>query len=615
MFILGIVGIFQVLLFPGLIFRKFFTLPKGFWIRFSAIVGISLIANYLFVFITTILGIFTQITSLIAVALEIIAILYLYRKDILSIKISDFLASVWDGLISPIHKIFPKINAEDEEEKSKAILNIFAILLFVAALIAIELIFRVFRYNIGQIFTKWDAVLSWNKWAAIWATNTFPVNTEDYPQLIPTNWAMIYALIGNNGIQFFAKAIMPLFPLLIMFVLLSLGIQTNNPGFFISIITLRLVFKKFLTEYLASGYMDIPLTFFGFMAIIFLWYVYKEKDEAKKFRWWILSTLFSSGAAITKQAGLYILGLDFLLGFYFVFGIKIKLAFATHWKKILIIVAIILVIAVPWYGIKAVQFALGESHSHIAIPIQSTNRVHQEDTLIDTAISALQGLGKYFYFFLLAIPAFLFIDNFWRWILVLFVIPYTLIWSAYASYDTRNLAITFPIYTTIIGLGLWGFSNWFLALLKKIKFFKVPLFIPLMLLIGGLLIGLNYTFSESYLSEKQIERQRQLFSPGLNEQLLAYFDDSPEDLKVLTVYPLDLIPGLHGQVNFAFNDLGQFEDYINSGEIDYVLYPQYTNQEIKDAISTGEETGRFTFILSNSDWIPYTLISVNSDSD
>ena len=120
MFILGIVGIFQVLLFPGLIFRKFFTLPKGFWIRFSAIVGISLIANYLFVFITTILGIFTQITSLIAVALEIIAILYLYRKDILSIKISDFLASVWDGLISPIHKIFPKINAEDEEEKSKA---------------------------------------------------------------------------------------------------------------------------------------------------------------------------------------------------------------------------------------------------------------------------------------------------------------------------------------------------------------------------------------------------------------------------------------------------------------------------------------------------------------
>ena len=157
MFILGIVGIFQVLLFPGLIFRKFFNLPKGFWIRFSTIVGISLIANYLFVFITTILGIFTQITALIAVGLEIIALIYLYRKEILSFNIGDFLAAVWDGLISPIHKIFPKINTEDEEEKSKAILNIFAILLFVAALVAIELTFRVFRYNIGQIFTKWDA--------------------------------------------------------------------------------------------------------------------------------------------------------------------------------------------------------------------------------------------------------------------------------------------------------------------------------------------------------------------------------------------------------------------------------------------------------------------------
>ncbi len=37
-----------------------------------------------------------------------------------------------------------------KKKKNKAILNIFAILLFVAALVAIELTFRIFRYNIGQ---------------------------------------------------------------------------------------------------------------------------------------------------------------------------------------------------------------------------------------------------------------------------------------------------------------------------------------------------------------------------------------------------------------------------------------------------------------------------------
>jgi len=611
MFILGIIGILQILILPGLLFRKFYDLPKGFWFRLATLVGVSLITNYLFVFITTILGIFTQITTLIFIVLEVGVIAYLYRKEILSFSINDFLTRLWNGLISPIYKIFPKLSAEDEDEKSKAILNILAILLFVAALVAIELIFRVFRYNIGQVFNKWDAVLSWNKWAAIWATNTFPATTEEYPQLIPTNWALIYTLIGNNGIQFFAKAIMPIFALLIMFVLLSLGIQTNNPGFFISIITLRLVFKKFLSEYLASGYMDIPLTFFGLMAMVFLWLVYKETDKDKKFRWWILSTIFSAGAAITKQGGLVLLAVGTLLGFYYTFGFKIKQAFVNNWKKILIIFVIILVVVVPWYGLKIVQFVQGEGRLHLITPITSTNRVHRGDSPVENMASALLGLDKYFYFFLLVIPATLFIDNFWRWILVLFVIPYTLTWSAYASYDTRNLAITFPLYTSIIGLGLWSFTNWVLKLLKKIKFLQLPLYIPLIVIISGGLFGLNKVYSKAYLAEKQVELQQQLFSPSLNEQLLAYFGDMPDDIYILTSYPVDFIPGLQGEINYLFDDLEKFEDYINSGNIDYVLYPRQTTQSIKDVITAGEETGQFTFILSNSDWIPFTLIKVN----
>ncbi len=110
MFILGTIGILQVLLLPGLIVRKFFDLPKGFWLRMAAIMGISLITNYLFVFISTLLGIFTQVTAIILLILEIGALIYLYRKEILATSISDFIVTFWHGLIAPIYKIFPKLN-------------------------------------------------------------------------------------------------------------------------------------------------------------------------------------------------------------------------------------------------------------------------------------------------------------------------------------------------------------------------------------------------------------------------------------------------------------------------------------------------------------------------
>lgn len=615
MFALGIIGILQVLLIPGLIIQRFLILPKGFWIKASAIIGLSLITNYLFVFFMTLLDIFTQFSVLVLVLLESITLIYFYRKEIWTISLDDSLAMLWNGLITPIYTLFPQLNSKNKSKKSEPLLNIFSILLFIAAIIAIELIFRIFRYNIGEIFNTWDAVLSWNKWAVSWANNIFPIQTEDYPQLVPTNWAMIYVIIGNTSVQFFAKSIMPIFSLMIMFTLLSFGIQFNNAGFFISVITLRLVFKKFLNEYIASGYTDIPLTFFSLISILFLMLLQKETDEHRKINWWILSTIFASGAAITKQAGLYILAINLILGFYFIFGLKIRRAFQSNWKALLTILILAFMIVAPWYGTKAIQFAMGIGQSHLATPVQSTNHVHQQNSIIATAISAFGSLDKYFYFFLIAIPAFIFVDKFWRWILVLVVVPYTLIWSVYASYDTRNLALTFPLYTTIIGLGLWSFTKWTLTQLKKIRFFQIKLIIPLFLIIGGIVLGLTFKYDSTFLENKQVELQTQLFSPNLNQQLISYFADKPSDISVLTPYPLDYIPGLHGQVTFFFNDLEQFRDYVNSESIDYILYPGYTAQSIKNDIANGEEEGKFTEILSNSDWIPYTLIEINNNTN
>ena len=139
--------------------------------------------------------------------------------------------------------------------------------------------------------------------------------------------------------------------------------------------------------------------------------------------------------------------------------------------------------------------------------------------------------------------------------------------------------------------------------------------IPTAILIAGALLGFSRIYTEKYLTNLQTERQKQLFSPGLNQQLMDYFADLPGDIKVLTPYPLDYIPGLHGQITFTYGDLEAFNAYVDSGDIDYLLYPEYTSQPIIEEITAGEETGKFTYILENKEWISFTLIKINQTQE
>ena len=610
MSILGIFGILQVLFIPGLIITKFIPLPKAFWVKVTSIIGLSLITNYLVVFSSTVLGIFSQPFVLVLFLCEVSILVVFYGKSIWSIRFDTFFTNFWNSFINPLRSLFPTIHANDEEKSYKAVHLIATVVFFIAALVAVELIIRIFRYNLGQIFNTWDAVLSWNKWATQWAQGRFPRGTEDYPQLFPANWAMIYAFIGNFEIQFFAKAIMPLFPILTLLILLSLGIRQKNPGYFISIILLRLTYKKFLSQYLASGYMDIPLTFFALLAVIYLSMIYLEEDQEKRFHWWFLAVIFASGASIVKQPGLYILLWTIPIGYFLTKKEGIATYLKRNWQKIISIIVVIMIIVAPWYLVKNIHFALGIDSSHINIPYRSTSRVHQQGSPIATILPALLSLGKYFYLFLFIIPSLVFVNSFWRSIGIFIVIPYTLIWAMYASYSTRNLTLVFPLFTTIIGLGCWAITRKTSMLLEKINFFRIRIFIPISLLFLGFLIGLGFTNDNQTLYEEQKELQEQLFSPGLNNQLIEYFKDKPDDLRTLTNYPLDYIPSLGGQITFYFDSLEEFSKHIESGKIDYILYPAHTSQSILDEIEHGIEQGFYSVVLQNSEWIPYTLIKI-----
>ena len=62
-------------------------------------------------------------------------------------------------------------------------------------------------FSLGQVFEAWDAIVSWDRWATIYASNNLPVDTHYYPQLLPVIISIPYVLINDNTIVIFSHRI------------------------------------------------------------------------------------------------------------------------------------------------------------------------------------------------------------------------------------------------------------------------------------------------------------------------------------------------------------------------------------------------------------------------
>ena len=159
--------------------------------------------------------------------------------------------------------------------------------------------------NWGSVFTSNDDVASWDRWAQDWFLNRFPLITDLYPQLLPANWSITYALLGTQEVKMFAKAMMPFFPLAILFLFVSLARNRKHTvylaGCFIAAV---LLFQYVGRDFLITGYADIAFAFFCFLTF----YVLYDSEPGDLANARLLALFFASGAAITKQGGLIALG-------------------------------------------------------------------------------------------------------------------------------------------------------------------------------------------------------------------------------------------------------------------------------------------------------------------
>lgn len=609
MFTLGVLGIFQTLFFPGLMIKKFIQYPRNFFFLIASIVAFSLITNYLIVFLLTTLGIFIRWIVIFLFIIEMFVLLYLYRQALLNFNIGQFFQKLWNSIAHSIVSLFPTVE-NDENALIKVVKYGLMLASLIIGLIAIEWIFRFFRYNLGEVFNTWDAVVSWNRWAVDWASNHFPYSTQDYPQLIPANWALIYQFIGTTEIQFFSKAIMPLFPLLIFLMLLGLGFETRNPAFFLAIELTRLIIKKFSAEFIAAGYVDFSLTFFVLLSFIMLFLAYKSENLDDRLRYLFLSFIFVSGAVVTKQPGFFALFGIILITLLFVVRKDLSDIFKLYKKQILFLLIMMGLIIIPWYLLKGIQFLIGTDQTHLLGALQDTNRAHNNQSLFANLIPGLMSLGKYLYVVLFIIPGLFFMEKFWRIIALLITIPYVALWAAYASYDSRNLTMIYPFIAILFCSGLVGAIFWVLKKMEKLPLYKIP--VSILLLISLLFaIGLSFIWSDEILFANQIEKQKMIFSSELNGKLYDYFSNGPVQGKILTNYPVNYLPGFEKtQKAILFQNVNEIRNNLEAAETQYVLYPSNVSGDIEVLIDDWIDLGKISVIFETDSWIPYTFARV-----
>jgi len=213
--------------------------------------------------------------------------------------------------------------------------------------------------NLGSVFTMWDPVVHWNRLANEWFQNGIPLFTYLYPQLMPINFSIPYIFLGSSQILLFNTGYMPLFSIFILLIMLDLGLRYRRIGYFIGLVITRFILKKFYFLHIGEGYVDLPLAFFSLVSIYCLLIAEKEKRKDVMSHYLLLGAIFSAGASITKQTGLYIFALYPILAYFIVVrkyeGMEIK----EKIKLLLIPSLVLLLMVLPGYIFAEINILSG----------------------------------------------------------------------------------------------------------------------------------------------------------------------------------------------------------------------------------------------------------------
>jgi hypothetical protein len=456
----------------------------------------------------------------------------------------------------------------------------------------------------GKIFEQWDAVVSWNRWAVDWAANRLPYATSMYPQLLPTNISVSYVFLQSSQIWIFAKAFQFLFCLMLLIAMLDAARVEGRFGYVLGVpITYALLVALLRYRMLSSGYVDVPLAFFGWVSVYSLSLARNAGDAIGRRKFLFIGALLAFGAAATKQNGLYIAAMYPLLAWRLVLRGEGPGSLRRHLPLLAGLCLILGLTISPWYLYKFFDFQAGGDRNNTALLLTD---FHQQRDLLErlfyagsTIVEAVTPWGAALALIALAVSL---RDPIQRWLLGTLVAPLGLVWAFAFSYDLRNLAVIVPFVGAAAGAGLMQIAAWASKLgaswapaqgdimrrqspppirpdipgarplapsAAPSATLRVGHCIGLMLL---LLFAVSLCISDERLLLWQQQQQRMVGVPDLNRELYAYAADDPQALIATDYQAMRWLPELgERSVVCTCHELSAFRQTFDRPEVRYVL--------------------------------------------
>jgi len=433
---LGVLSVLQISVLPGMLIWRFYRADKAGMATIGIVLGLSLVANYLLVFLLASLGLYRSAVVYMVFAAEAAALTVVFRRELRS-PVGGVLRILGERTWGSYLRARSGMTEAAAAGPLQLGLWLLRLALAVAGASVLFCYAFLFVDDLGKIFDRWDVVVSWNRWAVDWSANRLPSYTWHYPQLLPANWSVSYRMIGSSGVQFFARAVMPLFPLVVLVHLLHLGKATKRSGCWVGVIATGLLFWRLLGPYaLRSALADVPAAFFACSSICCLLLSRVAPRQVDAIRLLVTGFALTGGAAVTKQAGLYILLVYPLLGY--LVAARDKAVMVNGGRVVLAGMAVSFLGVGPWYVCKHFDILAGNDVSEV---LALTSHIHGGAGLWERLVSAFRwvsyylfGMSELRYAGVVAGGLVLLVslrDRAYRWITMLVIIPYGLIWALF----------------------------------------------------------------------------------------------------------------------------------------------------------------------------------------
>jgi hypothetical protein len=600
MAILGLLGLLQIVILPGYLLLRALRIGTGIVATCVLAFALSLVANHVLVAGLVVLGIYRPAVLYAVFAAELAAVAVL---DGPRLRAGIVETSVVCG--QRMHAFFRDIEHSHELAVNDSSLTLrFGMCTVLAAALVVIVAFTLTGLSqAGEIFQQWDAVVSWNRWAADWAANHLPASTSIYPQLLPTNCSLSYVFLQSSQIWIFAKGFQFLFCVMLLLAMLDLARIDGRFGYLPGVLITYVLLAALLRfRMLSSGYADVPLAYFALVSVYALLRARSTADTLRRKRLLILGALLAFGAAATKQTGLYLAAIYPLLAWRLVLCGEGQGSFRRNLPLLAGIGLILALTISPWYLYKVLDFHAGCDKNNTALLMtdfhqqrQILERLSYGGSLIVEAITPL-GAGLV----VLAIAASL-KDPVQRWLVGTLVAPLGLIWAIAFSYDLRNLAIIVPFVGAAAGTGLMHITAWINALCRSGEARK-PCGLRESLLVSAdsslssqavsnsrtlgsglcvghvigllslLLVAAGLYISDERLMRQQLQQQRMVGMPELNCQLYAYAAEHPQATIATDYQAMRWLPELgEKSVVCSCCELTGFRLTFDRPEIDCVL--------------------------------------------